>query len=218
MLENIKTEFDGCFREITVDDTGKIIRNAALAGLVSRNHRRYTKEALSGGASRYNGVRVYIDHPSKEDERQGWRSVRDLAGQIENARFDGSKVRGDIKLLNNDGGKLTYEIATNMPNIAGMSHNAFGKYHRENGEEVIESIERVVSVDVVIEPATNDGFFEAYQKQTDMNPKQIAEALKWPALSNEGVIIENECINTEAEDIIENKDAEDIARGLKNGK
>jgi len=196
----IKTEFEGCFAEVSVDKSAMTLRNVALCGLVSKNNRTYTREALQSGASKYEGVRVYLDHPSKESERQGWRSVRDLAGKIENARFDGSKVRGDIVLLGNEGGKLTFELANQMPEIAGMSHNAFGKYRREDGQEIVESIERVVSVDVVTEPATNDGFFESILNKDgdDMEAEQIAKDLK--SNTEQGVTIfdiESQCINTD---------------------
>lgn len=179
-MENIKSEFAGCFAEVSIDSASMVLRNVALVGQISKNGRRYTREALQGGAELYNNVRVYLDHPHREDEQRGWRSVRDLAGKIENAHFNGTKVRGDIVLLGNEGGKLTFELANSMPDIAGMSHNAYGKYHRENGEEIVESIERVVSVDVVTEPATNNGFFESILNRGDngMDIKQIAEELK----------------------------------------
>jgi len=218
-MEQIRTEFNGCFKEITVDNATKTIRNVALVGQVSRNHRRYSRECLQTGASKYEDVRVYLDHPTKEAERQGWRSVRDLAGKIENARFDGQKIRGDIVLLDNEGGKLTYQLANRMPDIAGMSHNAFGEYHKENGEEIVESIERVVSVDVVTEPATNDGFFESVlNKEGDsMEAEKIAEALKQPENYDDRVVfnIESECMGDNTKRENQTAEAEGITNLLK---
>jgi len=219
MLEQIKSEFTGCFREISIDSAANVIRNVALVGQISKNGRRYTKAALQGGAELYNNVRVYLDHPHREDERRGWRSVRDLAGKIENARFDGQKIRGNIQLLNNEGGKLTFELANRMPEIAGMSHNAFGKYHRENGQEVVESIERVVSVDVVTEPATNDGFFENVLNRGDsnMDAEQIAEELMQPNSTGGAHVIEieSQCMHTDKSARSKrSQSAEDIAAEL----
>lgn len=153
--------FDGAFSEISIDTEKKIIKNVALVGQISRNGRRYRLEALQGGVGKYEGAKIYIDHASENDEKQGWRSARDLAGKVLNPRFEGNKIRGDVHALNTDGGSLLFELATNAPEIAGMSHNAFGKYHKEDGVEVVESIDKVVSVDVVTEPATNNGFFES---------------------------------------------------------
>ncbi|MHC4122448.1 MAG: hypothetical protein ACYSSI_02655 [Planctomycetota bacterium] len=217
MLEQIKTQFDGVFSEITIDSESRVLHNVALVGMVSRNNRRYTREALQTGATKYEGVRVYIDHPHKEDERRGWRSVRDLAGKIENVRFDGQKLRGDISLLNNDGGKLTFEIANGMPEIAGMSHNAFGKFHRENGQEVIETIDRVVSVDVVTEPATNNGFFESILKKgsDNMEAEKIAESLKRSTFDGTIFEIEDQCIDTNTGRKAVKEDAEQIVNLLK---
>jgi hypothetical protein len=218
--QKIYEQFDGAFAEISINSEKMIISNVALVGQISRNGRRYTIEALKGGVSKYEGVKVYIDHPSSEDEKRGWRSTRDLAGKVENARFDGHKIRGDVHLLSTDGGKLAYEIATSVPDIAGMSHNAFGNYHKEDGVEVVESIEKVVSVDVVTEPATNNGFFEAENNKgvTKMDYKEVTmvglkEARKdlVDTLMNEGkesrdgefqkVIKENEDLKTEKADL-----------------
>jgi len=222
MLENIRTEFEGCFSEISIDNAGDFIRNVALVGQISKNGRTYTREALSTAAGLYNNVRVYIDHPDRDSERRGWRSVRDLAGKISNARFDGSKIRGDIELLGGDGGKLISQIASSMPEIAGMSHNVYGKYHREDGVEVVESIDKVVSIDVVTEPATNAGFFESIlQKGEEMSLKEIAKELKTSGdfITSENVIeIEPECTNPESENSSKSAsmaEAEQIARMLK---
>jgi len=205
-LREIKNQFDGAFLEISVDTEKRIIKNAALVGQISRNGRRYTGEALKGGVDKYEGAKVYIDHPNESDEKRGWRSTRDLAGKIENARFDGGKIRGDIRLLNTEGGKLAYEIASNVPDIAGMSHNAFGKFHRENGVEVVESIEKVVSVDVVTEPATNNGFYE--NKLNDSKGKGVPE-MDYSEVTMVGLKeARKDLVNTLMEDGKESRNAE----------
>jgi len=234
-LKEIKNQFDGAFSEITIDSEKMIIRNAALVGQVSRNGRRYTVEALKGGVSKYEGSKVYIDHPDDRDEKRGWRSTRDIAGKIENVRFDGQKIRGDLNLLSTDGGKLTYEIATKMPEIAGMSHNAFGRFHKENNEEVVESIDKVVSVDVVTEPATNNGFYENeleddkgdnqmnYQEVTMVGLKEARKDLI-DTLINEGkesrddefqkVIDENEKLKKENDELQKKVDEAEVKEKL----
>jgi len=235
-LREIKNQFDGAFSEISIDTEKRIIKNAALVGQVSRNGRRYTVEALRGGISKYEGAKVYIDHPNESDEKRGWRSTRDLAGKIENARFDGQKVRGDIRLINTEGGKLAFEIATNVPDIAGMSHNAFGKFHKEDGVEVVESIDRVVSVDVVTEPATNNGFYESelnddkgdkdmleYKDVTMVGLKEARKDLV-ETLMNEGkesrddefekVIKENESLKKEKDELQKKLDEMEVKEAL----
>lgn len=161
-LKRLKNLFEGAFNEISIDAEKRLVKNVALVGQTSKNGRRYTVEALKGGTTHYEGAKVFVDHPSKADEERGYRSTRDLAGKVENARFDGQKIRGDIRAINTDGGLLLFEIATNMPEVAGMSHNASGKFHKESGGvEVVDSIEKVFSVDLVSNPATNDGMFES---------------------------------------------------------
>jgi len=234
-LKEIKNQFDGAFAEVSVDTEQRIIRNAALVGQVSKNGRRYTAEALKNGVDKYEGAKVYLDHPSEADEKRGWRRIRDLAGKIENARFDGQKIRGDIRLINTDGGKLAFEIATSLPDIAGMSHNAFGKYRRENGVEVVESIDKVVSVDVVTEPATNNGFYESdlnsnkgvqemdYTQVTMVGLKEARKDLV-DTLMNEGkesrddefqkVIKENESLKTEKDELKKKLDEMQVKEAL----
>jgi len=213
-IQELKSQFDGAFSEISVDAEKRIIKNVALVGQISKNGRRYTIEALKGGISKYEGVKIFTDHPNEAEEKQGWRSTKDIAGRVENVRFDGSKVRGDLNLLDTEGGRLTYEIATKMPDIAGMSHNAFGKYHREDGVDVVESIDRVVSVDIVTEPATNNGMFENLDKGvSQMDYSQVTmvglkEARKdlVDTLMNEG----KELRNDEVQEII--KENEDLKK------
>ncbi len=235
-LQEIKSQFDGAFSEISIDTEKMIIKNVALVGQVSRNGRRYTVEALKGGIGKYEGSKVYIDHPDDKDEKRGWRSTKDIAGRIENARFDGQKIRGDLNLLNTYGGKLAYEIATKMPDIAGMSHNAFGKYHKEDGVEVVESIDKVVSVDVVTEPATNNGMFESeindhekgdnqmdYKDVTMVGLKEARKDLV-ETLHNEGkesrdnefqeVIKENETLKKEKKDLQKKVDEMEVKETL----
>jgi len=179
----LKTIHANCFSEITVDSGSRTLRNVALVGQVSRNGRRYLADALQGAVDKYEGVKVFLDHPSKADQATGWRSVRDLAGVIEHVRFDGHKLRGDLRLLDNDGGRLTLQLAREMPSIAGMSHNAFGESRREGGTEIITRIDRVVSVDVVADPATNEGFFESLQDRIEGGAyaKRLAEDLRQPS-------------------------------------
>ena len=190
--ENINTQLNGCFAEVSFAERG-LLKNVALVGLVSQNNRRYAVEALRNGYEKYEGAKVFLDHPSEANQRSGGRSVRDLAGSIENARFDGQKIRGDIQLLSNDAGRLVYDIATSQPHIAGMSHNILGSYHRdaETGEQVIDSVEKVTSVDVVTEPATNNGFYESVIEGSNvgLQADEIARLLKSSTLDDGNTVI-----------------------------
>lgn len=152
------------FTEGVFDRARNVIRNVVLLGPRSRNNRRYTESAMRNAVRLFSGVKAYLDHPSKEDDRNGRRSIRDLAGRFVNPRFEGGKVRADFEGLPNENGKLYMDIAERMPEIAGNSHNAFGKWRREGGTVVVEELTKVVSVDLVTEPATTNGLFESKEK------------------------------------------------------
>ena len=95
----MKTEFREtspqgvALREAHVE--GDVIQNVALLGSVSLNNRVYTEQAMKDAAKLYNGAPVYIDHPteSEMEDRQGVRSVMDLAGRVLRSRIAGEQGR-----------------------------------------------------------------------------------------------------------------------------
>jgi hypothetical protein len=138
------------------------VRNVSLLGQVSKNGYSYATDAMREAVPLYEGVQAFINHPSKADVAEGRRDVRDLAGKFESVRFEeaSKRVKGDFVGLPNENGKLFVDIAENMPKIAGTSQNASGRFAIHEGKKVVESITKVFSVDLVANPATNDGIFE----------------------------------------------------------
>ena len=164
MDNNITECISGAFAESVFNRDDITIKNIALLGGKSRNNRIYTNECLQKSSVKYEGVKVYIDHPSSEEMKLGRRDVTRLAGKIVNARYAEGKVRGDFQGFGNNG-RLLLEIAEKMPDVAGMSHNATAFYKRSGNQEVIEEINNVISVDLVSDPATNNGMFESEQRK-----------------------------------------------------
>ncbi len=148
---------------------GDVIQNVALLGSVSLNNRVYTEQALKDAARLYNGAPVYIDHPTESEmrDRQGVRSVMDLAGRVIRARIAGEQVRGDIQVLDREPTKgLFLAIAEQMPGIAGMSHRARGVVEvDDDGKETVTSLDQVYAVELVAEPATVAGLFESISNE-----------------------------------------------------
>jgi len=150
---------ENAFSEATVDADKITISNVVLLGKESKNGRIYTEAAMQKALPLYEGVKVFMNHPDPASKSA--RSIHDLAGKINNVRFDPQgKIKGDFHGLNNQNGRLFVEIATTMPEIAGMSHNARGKFKIVNNRQVVEEIAQVHSVDLVADPATTKGFFE----------------------------------------------------------
>lgn len=161
------------FAESTVDRQGLRIQNVALLGRESRNGRTYSDRAMDDAARLYEGARIYLDHPRRSEERET-RSVRDLVGKVVSARVTGDRVRGDVHLLDSQEGRRVLALAEQFPDLVGMSHRAKGRVARTNGQEIVEELTAVESVDLVTEPASTGGLRESvdhgrrYDRERDL--------------------------------------------------
>lgn len=152
-----------------VDADSGILYGVKLLGSVSRNGRRYSETAMYQAVPLYADKKIYIDHPTK-DRMTDDRSFHDFIGVIKNPRKESGGIFGDVHLLKESPHyKRVIEIAQNHPNSIGCSHVADGESRMDGGEEIIESIDRVFSVDLVMDAATTAGLFES--KQDDERAK-----------------------------------------------
>jgi hypothetical protein len=71
-------------------------------------------------------------------------------------------VYGDLHYLkSHPSASLLVEVAQRNPNRLGLSHHAEGTVRMDGGTTIVETVERVHSVDLVQTPATNAGLFES---------------------------------------------------------
>jgi len=160
MRGNIK--IIGNLNEAKFDKDKKIIEKVALISKTSKNNRDYTDECLSGALPLFEGVKCYINH----DKSGNTRSVKDLVGRYRNPIYENGKVKADLHLLN-DGGEISQKllaIIEQMPDLVGNSISARGRYHREDGRDIIEELTKVNSVDIVTDPATTSSLFESIEE------------------------------------------------------
>jgi len=145
-------------RDLAVDSSARLVKNVALVGSESRNGHRYTEAALRDAIPLYDHKPVFLDH-SADRTRPRERSTRDLVGTIVAPRYENGRIRGDIRVLDTESGRTFLALAaSNAPGV-GMSHVVLA---RRGGEgHFVESIEDVVSVDAVINPATTTTFSES---------------------------------------------------------
>jgi hypothetical protein len=157
-----------------VDTESGVLRNVKLLGEKSRNNRKYTQRAMQDAVPKYEGKKIYIDHPP---DSTGDRSMDRWAGTVQNAHYESDGIYGDVKLRKKSGyfeGIL--EAAQEFPNDVGFSHVAEGESRMDKDTEIVESIREVFSVDLVTDPATTSGFFES--KRTKVATiKETVEAL-----------------------------------------
>lgn len=150
----------------SVDAEAGVLRGVKLLGMESRNKRRYKREGMQKAVSLYEGLKIYVDHP-KRDDVGAERKMKDWAGVITKARFESDGIYGDVKLRKeSEHFRGIIEAATEFPKAVGFSHVADGDSDYEGDTEIVESIRKVFSVDLVTDPATTSGFFESTRPKT----------------------------------------------------
>ncbi|MGQ9576480.1 MAG: hypothetical protein ACUVUC_14300 [Thermoguttaceae bacterium] len=146
---------------IRVDRAASVIRGVKILGLESRNGRTYLPEALAQAAALYEDARVNVNHPKGDPLAP--RDYQDRIGAIRNVVFrPGEGLFGDFHF--NPKHALAEQLvwdAEHAPDSVGFSHNVEARTRRSGQGVVVEAILRVQSVDLVADPATSRGLFEA---------------------------------------------------------
>jgi hypothetical protein len=148
------------FSRLVVDKQAGIIRNIKILGPVSKNGRRYSDKAMRDGFHKYENAIVNKNH---DRENPVDRDVNDRLGQIINVRYVvGEGIYGDFQLLLSDPiSQKVMETAEKMPHTMGFSHYAVCQWKSVGGVQEAQSIDRVVSVDLVGAPATTEAMHES---------------------------------------------------------
>ena len=162
-----------------IQQDGGVIQGVVLltGEKVSKNKTFYTKKALNEAVSRYDGAKMFIDHP-KPDEGSV-RSVRDLGGTYRNLRIEESRyLKADLHLLPNPKVRnLVFPIAESKPCGVGLSIRDRGKGRDENGVFLVEGFapKGSFSIDLVADASVNENLYESTQEEggDDMDIKDI---------------------------------------------
>lgn len=151
-----------------VDREAGVIHDVKLLGWESANGRRYDPDAVRAALSLYEGAAIRIDHRQKSNEP---RKVAAVFGEARGCeiRPDGLYAKRLEYVKSHElAGQIT-EIADRFPRQLGMSHDAEGEGDRDgNGVYVVKKITEVRSIDIVVDPATTNGFFEQQQRGRNM--------------------------------------------------
>jgi hypothetical protein len=181
-LEALRQETFEIFHEATADRDAHLVRNVVLLGPQSKNGYRYSPEAMREAVPLYENRPIFLDHA---DEAGGptRRKLRDFAGQVQGPRWEGERLRGDLRLLGPHTAWL-FDLIEASPRDVGMSHVVLGR--RGADGLCVEHIERVISVDIVAFPATTSSFREDAGVADWV--KQLVDQPRLPAaLRNEGL-------------------------------
>lgn len=184
----------GVYEGITVsgniDRESRVIRDVKVIGLRSKNTGRalglkesefgeavdkpyeYSFQALEEAKERYEGVRVYIDHPQLVRGGDGAalqplsdeRSLSDYFGKLVNVRVTEDGLRADLAYVSTHPlCEQVLETAERFPEHLGLSHHAFIKPVLRGERIIIESIADVRSVDLLGDrPGTTISLFESF--------------------------------------------------------
>ena len=164
MTEQTADYIEWAAEAITAEDkTNRVVRNVLLCGNKSRNGYAIPEKAFRDAKVLYEGKPVFVDH---KIDAPTMRSVRDLAGHVENVRMVDGRPRGDVRLLGNSNGDNVLVLAESKHRGLGMSHVAKYKFNKER--TVVESVDEVFSVDVVCGPATTNTFSESKNGENRM--------------------------------------------------
>jgi hypothetical protein len=152
-----------------IDRDAGLIRDVKIIGRFSENNREYTDKSLREAVSKYEGVRVNIDHRIPGRSTAGARELADHFGRLvnvheslSNSNREDDGLFGDLEFLKSHAlAERVCETAERMPKLIGLSHDADGDVVSRGGKVFVESIASVRSVDLVTTPATTKGLFEA---------------------------------------------------------
>jgi hypothetical protein len=158
--------------------SGNVVAGCKILGLESKKGRRYRREAVAAAVSLYEGVPVYIDHPTPA-EAGNPRPFMSKFGVFRNVelRPDGC-LYGDLHYNPNHPAARVFEgWVDHDPTQVGFSQNAWCRFAEStgDGQEVIE-ISRVDSIDLVANPATTNGLFESADSVDSFLPEVAPEA------------------------------------------
>lgn len=170
----LNEQFENWNENLTLDVENRLVLNVALAGQSSRNGYFYTDEALTAAVALYECRPVFLDHAANR-QRPHERSTRDLVGSVTNPRFVAGRVRGDIRVLETESGQTFLKLVEAQTPGVGMSHVVLAE--RSPDGKSVQRITDVISVDVVVNPATTTTFSESsLTNPEEAHQEEISEA------------------------------------------
>ena len=160
--------------EDRIDEAAHIIRGVKVVGKVSAHGYEYSPKAVTEAKNAYEGARVYVGHKRETATRTG--SYGERLGVLKNYRVQEGEGYADLHYnpKHPQAEQFLYDVR-NSPNLLGFSHHADIIVRKSNGKTVVESIDKVHSVDLVNVPATTKGVFES-EADSMLTLKQMIEA------------------------------------------
>lgn len=161
MNTTLQEYVDSRGRGLRVDRTAHAIRGVKILGLASRNGRTYRPGALAAAVPLYESAKVNVNHPKGSPLAP--RDYQERIGVLRGVRVvPGEGLFGDLHF--NPKHALAEQLlwdAEHAPENVGLSHNVEARLSRQGDGWTVEAITAVRSVDLVADPATTRGLYEA---------------------------------------------------------
>lgn len=144
-----------------------------------------TLQQVKDAAEKYEGgLKVKMDHHG---------GAGDIIGFVDNLRIDGTKLLGDLNLLQNSPHRAyILEIAEKIPDTFGLSIAFSGAVEMGSDKKMLQRCSEIYSVDLVSDPAANaEGLFErrmkAFQTAEDTTSEEEQPEIEITIPMNEDV-------------------------------
>lgn len=167
--------------EDRIDEAAHVIRCVKVIGRTSAHGYEYSAKAVTEAKAAYEGARVYVGHKRETATRTG--SYGERLGVLKNYRVQEGEGFADLHYNpeHPQAKQFIFDVK-NTPNLLGFSHHADIVVKKSGGKTVVESIDKVYSVDLVNVPATTKGVFES-AGDSMQTLKQMIEAAEPKSLT-----------------------------------
>lgn len=173
--------YDSRGATLRVDREKGVIYGVKILGHESANGRSYSPKAIREAAKLYEGSKVNLNH-ARGANATGPRGYEERLGAVRGVTVvEGSGLFGNLHY--NPKHAIAEQLiwdAENAPENVGLSHSIEGRTGKKDGRTVVEQITKVISVDLVADPATNKSLFEHLEPEgddVDLKALTIAEII-----------------------------------------
>ncbi len=152
----------------------------------SKQGNLYSPELLDDSTALFEGALAFADHSKPGDLPE--RSVRDIVGYYRNVHSlkesQGSRLRAELHLVpGNDWLFALLQESQRNPSLCGLSIDAFGETERgSNGTNIVKSLRKVNSVDIVTRPSAGGSFDRLIQSDAPGDSRE--GPTQWPLTSS----------------------------------
>ncbi len=161
-----------------IDEDAGVLHDLVVLGPESQNNRDYPESTMREALPLLEGRQSFVNHIKPGG---GEPSAYDVLGTWRECRVEGGKVRGNFHYFRSHPLAARLVEAARRPELQsalGFSISARGRTAQKNGRTVVESLEKVLSIDCVAQPATVKSLYES-RGNTSVKTKitDLAEAL-----------------------------------------